>query len=450
MRLIFVLLHRWAGLFIASFLFLSGATGAVISWDHELDEWLNADLTKTTVTGAALPALDIVRDVEARYPTVQVSYVPLAAEPGHALSLFVEPRVDPASGELYDIDFNQVFIDPVSGAELGKREWGSVWPITRKNVVSFLYVLHYSLHMPQFLGIDRWGVWLMGIVALVWTIDCFTGFYLTLPLRKRTRTNGAVANGSQLEGSAVVDEMANELSEDMADNVSYRVINSSNVQLKRSSWPQRWQPAWKIRWGGGSYKLNFDLHRALSLWTWGLLLVIAFTAFSLNLYRELFFPAMSLVSDVTPSVFDIREPRAETDPVQPRLDFAAALARAAEIARSRGWKEPAGAISYARTFGVYGIEFYHPQDGHGAGGVGHRTIRLDAVDGSALEVFEPWQGTLADLFVQAQFPIHSGRILGLPGRILVSIMGVVIALLSVTGVIIWWRKRAAKITRTAR
>jgi uncharacterized iron-regulated membrane protein len=176
--------------------------------------------------------------------------------------------------------------------------------------------------------------------------------------------------------------------------------------------------------------------------------VVAFTAFSLNLYRELFFPAMSLVSDVTPTVFDIRQPQAENDPISARLDFAAALQRAAEIAQARGWEEPAGSIFYSREFGVYGVEFYHPEAGHGVGGAGHRTIHLDAVDGSDLGAHEPWEGTLADLFVQAQFPIHSGRILGLPGRILISVMGVVIALLSITGVIIWWRKLSAKNART--
>lgn len=39
MRTVFTIFHRWAGLFIALFLFIAGATGAVISWDHELDEW---------------------------------------------------------------------------------------------------------------------------------------------------------------------------------------------------------------------------------------------------------------------------------------------------------------------------------------------------------------------------------------------------------------------------
>lgn len=45
--------------------------------------------------------------------------------------------------------------------------------------------------------------------------------------------------------------------------------------------------------------------------------------------------------------------------------------------------------------------------------------------------------------MQAQFPVHSGRILGLPGRILISVMGLVVAMLSVTGVVIWLRKRKA-------
>ncbi len=49
----------------------------------------------------------------------------------------------------------------------------------------------------------------------------------------------------------------------------------------------------------------------------------------------------------------------------------------------------------------------------------------------------PWVGTAADIFVQAQFPLHSGRILGLPGRILISATGLAVAALRVTGVLVW-------------
>jgi uncharacterized iron-regulated membrane protein len=221
----------------------------------------------------------------------------------------------------------------------------------------------------------------------------------------------------------------------MADTKAWTGLNS---------WLQRWKPAWNVRWRGGSYELNFDLHVAFSLWTWLLLFVVAFTAFSLNLYRELFFPAMSLVSDVTPSVFDVRTPTAHNQPIVPRLKYAEVLDRAGELAQARGWQEPPGSVFYSRNFGLYSVAFFHPDAGHGAGGVGHKQLYLDATDGRDLGAREPWAGTAADIFVQAQSPLHSGRILGLPGRILISLMGLVVAMLSITGVVIWWRKQKAR------
>ncbi len=64
----------------------------------------------------------------------------------------------------------------------------------------------------------------------------------------------------------------------------------------RRGWWARWKPAWRIKTGGSGYRINFDIHRAFGLWTWALLFVLAFTAFSLNLYREVFYPLMSMVS----------------------------------------------------------------------------------------------------------------------------------------------------------
>ncbi|MDH6636286.1 UNVERIFIED_ORG: putative iron-regulated membrane protein [Methylobacterium sp. SuP10 SLI 274] len=138
-RSVFVLLHRWAGLTIAAFLLVAGLTGAVISWDHELDDWLNPHLHTVESRGAAIPALDLARQFEARDPRARVAYLPLAAEAGESLSLFVMPRVDAATGGLHKLGYNQVFLDPVTGAELGRREWGQVWPITRETLISFLY-----------------------------------------------------------------------------------------------------------------------------------------------------------------------------------------------------------------------------------------------------------------------------------------------------------------------
>lgn len=99
---------------------------------------------------------------------------------------------------------------------------------------------------------------------------------------------------------------------------------------------------------------------------------------------------------------------------------------------------------YSQAYGIYGVSFFKPGDDHGAGGVGPAVLYFDGIDGRLLGDRQPWKGTAADIFVQAQFPLHSGRILGLPGRILISAMGLVVAMLSVTGVVIWWRKRSSR------
>ena len=379
-RSVFVLLHRWAGLAIAAFLFVAGLTGAVISWDHELDDLLNPHLHTVSSRGAAIPALDLARQVEARDPHARVAYIPLAAEAGESLSLFVVPRVDAATGRLHALGYNQVFLDPVTGTELGRREWGRVWPITRETLVSFLYKLHYSLHLPEMWGEERWGIWLLGIVAIVWMADSFVGFYLTLPVRK----------GANPDRPAAVER-----------------------QLGRGWW-SRWKPAWKVKTSGSAYRVTFDLHRAFSLWTFALLFLLAFTAFSLNLYREVFLPLMSSVSRVSP------------DP-----------------SNTRPFVSP---LAYMPMQGFYTARYFQPGDDHGAAGVGPAAIYFDGQDGRVIGDRQPWIGTAADLFVQAQFPVHSGRILGLPGRILISLMGLVVAMLSATGVVIWWRKRAARLS----
>lgn len=389
MRATWTLVHRYLGLLTAGFLFISGLTGAVISWDHELDDLLNPHLMEAHTPGQPQAPLELARQIGQRHPEATVSYIPLHAGTGKALGFGVD-----ATG------FNQVFVDPVSGAELGKREWGAVWPISKETLVSFLYRLHYSLHIPEMWGIDRWGIWLMGVIAVIWMVDSFVGFYLTLPLRARAPA--------------------------------------------ARSWWQRWKPAWKVRWGGGSAKLNFDLHRAFSLWTWGLLFILAFTAFSLNLYREVFYPVMTAVSKVTPTPFDTRVPRDLGSPILAQVGFEKVLQQAAREAQRRDWKEPAGSVFYSQAYGIYGVSFFKPGDDHGAGGVGPAVLYFDGIDGRLLGDRQPWKGTAADIFVQAQFPLHSGRILGLPGRILISVMGIVVAMLSVTGVVIWWRKRSSR------
>ena len=60
---------------------ITDPTGAVISWDHELDAWLNPHLTAARPNPKGLPGiptLELARQIEQRHPTVTVRFVPVA------------------------------------------------------------------------------------------------------------------------------------------------------------------------------------------------------------------------------------------------------------------------------------------------------------------------------------------------------------------------------------
>jgi hypothetical protein len=89
-------------------------------WHHELDDLPNPHLMDARSDGPALPVLELAKRMEAADPRVQAVSIPMSVEPGESLSIFVLPRVDLATGQLYDPGYNQVFLDPA-------REFRSRW-----------------------------------------------------------------------------------------------------------------------------------------------------------------------------------------------------------------------------------------------------------------------------------------------------------------------------------
>ncbi|NOS74058.1 MAG: hypothetical protein HOP36_05875 [Methyloglobulus sp.] len=60
------------------------------------------------------------------------------------------------------------------------------WPFYINAWVVLPDHLHMMLALPaNYAGL---GARILGVVALVWTLDCFVSFYLTLPVRRRVRT----------------------------------------------------------------------------------------------------------------------------------------------------------------------------------------------------------------------------------------------------------------------
>jgi uncharacterized iron-regulated membrane protein len=288
------------------------------------------------------------------------------------------------------LGFNVIHIDPYTGRVLGTRNLGAA-RFDREHIVAFLYRLHYTLALPE-----PWGRWLFGVVAVVWTLDCFVGAYLTFPRRR------------------------------------FRFL-------------ARWMPAWQVKWRASAARINFDLHRAAALWTWAMLLVLAVSSVELNLYGEVFQPVLGKVMPIVNVRDQVRrELQAAPPPANAApIGWEAALARgralmAEHAQRDRFTVEEETSLSFGRAFGVYAFRVRSTLDIDDR--YGRTMLYFSAVDGREL-AFEHTYMASGNAVIRWLAMLHFGHVWGMPFRLFVFAMGILSAVLSVTGVLIWWRKR---------
>jgi len=376
--------HRYVGLALALFLTVAGLSGAVIAFTDEIDGWLNPHLRRAATGVPTADPLDFVDLIEAADPRGMVTFASLAFQPGRSALYFVKPRIDPATGRPYRLGYNQVFADPVTGVILGRRQWGA-FAFDRAHLLPAIYEIHYSLFLPEALS-----GWFLGLLAAAWAIDCFVGASLTLP-RARPRLGN-------------------------------------------------WLRAWTLKPRAGPYRRTLDLHRAGGLWLWLVLLLLALTGFYLRVGDDTVRPLLLHFSSLTPSPYEVRGD-AEDD-VAPALPLRAVLPLATAERDRLGWTDAPTAASYDLHTGIYAVAFQSGRYAERA--IGAPTVYVDGGDGRILGHSEPLTGTAADVIVDLPRPLHGGKLGGLPGRILVASAGLGTAMLSITGIALWIRKRRGR------
>ncbi len=416
MRQFFVFIHRWAGLTMTVFLVIVGLTGSVLAFREELDLWLNPELL--TVAKRDAPLLDgftLRNKAEALYPDERFDNVPLHIDPDRSVAFSHRPGMR-AEDNMMDMMEKVVefYLDPYTGEKLGERPGWSGPSLERKNIMSFLYRLHFSLALPWSwrIGGNSIGGYALGVAALVWTIDCFIAFYLTFPLRLRS---------------------------------------TGDVSRPAKSWWSRWKPAWLIKTNAGFYRINFDIHRAFGLWTWAMLFVFAWSSVGFNL-GEVYTPTMKLLFGATEHTMSVpaSAKRVET----PVLGFKEAYARGsallhAEAERRRLAIEQEQALSLDRDSGVYTLSARSSGDIIKSW---MTYVSFDADSGDLREASFPGDSpqNTGDVITSWLIWLHMAAVFGLPMQIFVCVMGLVITALSVTGVYIWWKKRKARIRAKSR
>ena len=178
-RKVFVFLHRWVGLALALFLIIEGLTGSLLAFRGDLTRFFDPALAGAPPIPGA-PKLDLATLIErakALEPRASYGYrLPIADD---TAIMKMDPRIDPATGKPYDLGFTYLALDPWTGTELKRLQHGMYTHGFLTNVMPFVYDLHKTLIL------NHAGEWILSILALLWTIDCFVGFYLTLPHHAR-------------------------------------------------------------------------------------------------------------------------------------------------------------------------------------------------------------------------------------------------------------------------
>ena len=390
-------MHRYVGLAMAVFLVVAGVTGSFLAFYHELDVALNPELFRAPIPAQDASLLDpfsLRARAESQLPGgFRIRSVVLDARAGES----VEFRAIPPDGFVEGTFDENYFFSPHTGEMMGSRDWGNLSQ-GRRNIMPFLLRLHYALALGDI------GAALFGIVALLWTLDCFVGAYLTFP--------------------------------------SPRASHGPS----RRTWLARWKPSWLVR-GARLFSFMFTWHRASGLWVWAMLFVFAWSAVALNL-SVVYQPVMDATLGMKESFWRTKE-TLETPREMPMLSFERAHALARDALARQAVKHDFEVHDERRLYydpqsGTYGYTVRTSLD------VSDRypstTVWIDGDSGDLVALDLPTGQAAGNTVTQWLYHLHFGSIAGggWPYQAFVSLMGLLITALSVTGGWIWWRKRSKR------
>ena len=379
-RKVWLNVHQWLGLIFGLFLAILGLTGSILVFHEEIDEWLNRDLIVVNSQNISQENLRSLTEVL----TAANKVIP----EGAVLDMIMYPRNEASNFKfIYHLigrtevqpNILQVFVDPYKAEVVGKRLIKTDENTDPATFNAFTTFI-FKFHYELFCGAI--GKLVIGIFASFLIFSVLTGLILWWPLTNQWR----------------------------------RVLT-----IKQHASPER---------------INHDLHQVSGFYFFPVLLILFMSGIYMNLPEQF----LALTRLFSPGSRGYLEFPQSSDP---------------QGRESIGLKQ---ALLNVQTYYPEGkiSMLANPIDEHGTytivmNNVPHisrfwseRQIAIDQYNGSILGVRSPdHRLTAGETFFDWQWPLHSGKAFGWPGRILICFTGLACPMLFTTGLIRWIQKRRA-------
>lgn len=190
-----------------------------------------------------------------------------------------------------------------------------------------------------------------------------------------------------------------------------------------------WLSALTIKRGTRGRRLHYDLHKVVGALAGAFLLLALFTAIHMyEPWTQIIDQGVNRLSPVT----GFNDPQPMSNPLPDVVSISPQ--KATELAST--------ALPRARPLS---IEF--PSDERGVylvtldiGSVWKTQVSIEQYSGAVLRMQGPHEASVGDHVLGWLFPLHTGQAFGLPGRILMVVVGLVPTCLYITGFVLWWNR----------
>lgn len=203
------------------------------------------------------------------------------------------------------------------------------------------------------------------------------------------------------------------------------------------AWPKKgkWRKALMVKTSASTSRMMFDLHRAGGLLVASFFIIILWTGLWWNM-DYVMRPVVNALLPTTSAFID-KQPSITIEPD-------AGIEQAISIALDAKPSAKAYYVRFMPNKSLYTVYLRMPNE---AGPYG-RTFAFVSYRGELLHIDEPNDNLSGDTYTEWQFPLHTGQLLGLPGRVIWALIGLFPALLGITG--IWLYLRKSHLLRTQR